>query len=201
MKIIDRIRRNAGLKALNKGLRSTKRNKVVHNLETAHRIAVVGVVNSSKDFEDILILQKLLTSKSKDVEILVYHPGKETPQQLLLRKGITIFNRNEINWYGKPTNAFAEKFCRIEYDILIDLSLSEIFSIRWISTLSRANFKVGSLNYEGNPFELIINVDSRKEIAYLSEQIIHYLNLLNNRSAQVEDYYSNHEVLNNHEIH
>jgi hypothetical protein len=200
VKIIDRIRRNTGLKALNKNFRSVKRNKFVHNLTSAHKLALVGIVNSNKDFEDVLNLQKLLITKNMQVDVLVYFPGKEIPQQLLLRKGINIFKRTEINWFGKPLIPFAEQFCKVEYDILIDLSLFEIFPIRWISTLSRAMFKVGALGYPGNPYELIINVDNRKEISFLSEQIIHYLTLLNNRSAQEKDFYSDSDDFKNNEI-
>jgi hypothetical protein len=184
VKIIDNIKRNAGLKALSKSLRTLKRNKFVHNLVTARKIAIVGLVNNNKDFDEINSLQKILTEKNMQVEILLYYPGKEIPQQLLLRKGINIFNRNEVNWYGKPLIPFVEQFCRVEYDILIDLSLVEQFPIRWISSLSRSKFKVGSHSYVGNPYDLIINVDNKKEIPYLSEQIIHYLNILNNRFAQ-----------------
>ncbi len=184
MKIIDNIKRKAGLKALSKSLRTLKRNKFVHNLLTARKIAIVGLVNNNKDFDEINSLQKILTEKNMQVEILLYYPGKEIPQQLLLRKGINIFNRNEVNWYGKPLIPFVEQFCRVEYDILIDLSLVEQFPIRWISSLSRSKFKVGSHSYVGNPYDLIINVDNKKEIPYLSEQIIHYLNILNNRFAQ-----------------
>jgi hypothetical protein len=184
VKIIDNIKRNAGLKALSKSLRTLQRNKFVHNLVTARKIAIVGLVNTNKDFDEINSLQKFLTEKNMQVEILLYYPGKETPQQLLLRKGINIFNRNEVNWYGKPLTSFVEQFCKLEFDILIDLSLVEQFPIRWISSLSRSKFKVGSHSYVGNPYDLIINVDNKKEIPYLSEQIIHYLNVLNNRFAQ-----------------
>lgn len=184
MKIVDNIKRNAGLKALSKSLRTLKRSKFVHNLTTARKIAIIGIVNSNKDFDEINSLQKFLTEKNMQVEVFVYYPGKEIPQQLLLRKGINIFNRNEVNWYGKPLIPFVDQFCRVEYDILIDLSLVEQFPIRWITSLSRSKFKVGSHSYVGNPYDLIINVDNKKEIPYLSEQIIHYLNILNNRFAQ-----------------
>lgn len=184
MKIVDNIKRNAGIKALNKSLRSFKRNKFVHNLVTARRIAIVGVVNASKDFDDIYSLQRLLTEKNMQVEVLVYFPGKEIPQHFLMRKGITIFSKLEVNWYGKPLVPSVEKFCNVEFDILIDLSLTNEFSTRWISTFSKSKFKVGSHTYEGNPYDLIINVDNKKEIPYLSEQIVYYLNILNNRFAQ-----------------
>lgn len=191
MKLIDNIKRNAGLSALSKSLKSVKRNKIVHNLVTARSIAIIGVVQTIKDFDDINSLQKILTEKNLQVEVLVYFPGKEIPQQLLLRKGINIFNRNEVNWYGKPLLPFVERFCKEEYDILIDLSMFELFPIRWIAALSRSRFKVGSLSYAGNPYELIISVDNQKEISYLSEQIIHYLNLINNRFAQEQDNLTN----------
>ncbi len=191
MKLIDNIKRNTGLSALNKALKTVKRNKFIHNLVTARSVAIIGVVNTIKDFDDIAALQKFLVDKNMLVDIIVYYPGKETPQQFLFRKNINLFNKNEVNWYGKPLHPSVELFCRKEYDILIDLTLEETFPMRWIATLSRSRFKVGSLSYTGNPYELIITVDSRKEIAYLSEQIIHYLNLINNRFAQEQDDFTN----------
>ena len=165
MKLIDNIKRNAGLSALNKASRTVKRNKFIYNLVTARSVAIIGVVNTIKDFDDISSLQKFLVDKNMMVDILVYFPGKETPQQLLLRKGITIFNKNEINWYGKPLHPSVELFCKKEYDILIDLSLNELFPLRWIATLSRSRFKAGSLGYTGNPYELIISVEERNYIS------------------------------------
>lgn len=191
MKLFDNIKRNAGLSALSKSLKTVKRNKFVHNLVTARKVAIIGVVNNTKDFDDVTSLQRFLIDKNMQVEVLVYFPEKEIPQQLLLRKGINIFNKNEVNWYGKPQLTYVDHFCKEEYDILIDLSMVEVFPIRWISTLSRSRFKVGSLSYDNNPYELIITVDNNKEISYLSEQIIHYLNLINNRFAQEQNELTN----------
>lgn len=176
---------------MGKSLKTLKRNKIVHNLVTARRIAIVGVVNTTKEFDEINSFQRLLIEKNMEVETLVYFPGKEVPQQLLLRKGVNIFNKNEVNWYGKPLLPYVEHFCREEYDILIDLSLVELFPIRWVATMSRSRFKVGGLSYSGNPYELIITVDNQKEITYLSDQILHYLNLINNRFAQEQDELTN----------
>ena len=200
MRIIDNIKRNAGLKVLGNSLKTFKRNMFVHNLVTARKIAIVGIVNNSKDSDEIFNLQKFFVENNMQVEVFLYFMGKEIPQQLLLRRGINIINRNDVNWYGKPLAPAVDQFCKVEFDILIDLSLSEIFPIRWISSLSCAKFKVGCLSYEGNPYELIINVDDNKSIAYLSEQIIHYLNLLNNRFAQKQNDLPNTEVENNDEI-
>ena len=78
MKLIDNIKRNAGLSALNKASRTVKRNKFIYNLVTARSVAIIGVVNTIKDFDDISSLQKFLVDKNMMVDILVYFPGKET---------------------------------------------------------------------------------------------------------------------------
>lgn len=193
MKLFDTIKRNSGLSALKKSLRNFKRDKVVYNLVTARKIAIVGVVNTTTDFDDIHNFQRFLAEKNIQVESLLFFPGKEIPPQLLMRKGITIFDRNEISWVGKPLNHGIDRFCQQEFDILIDLSLYETFTVRWISTLSHAKFKVGCLGYSGNPYDLIMSIDNNKQIPYLCEQIVHYLNLLNNRFAQDKDDYSANE--------
>ena len=197
MKLIENIKRNSGLSALNKSLKTTKRNKFVHNLVTARKIAILGIVTTPNDFEEIISFQRFLTDKNIQVETLVYYPGKEIPPQLLMRKGVNIFNKNEVNWYGKPTNSYIERFCSQEFDILIDLSMDELFTIRWISTLSRSKFKVGAMGYTGNPYDLVISVEeTKKQIPYLIEQMVHYLNLINNRFAQEQEELVNHNSEN-----
>ena len=197
MKLIENIKRNTGLSALNKSLRTTKRNKFVHNLVTARKIGILGIVNTPNDFEEIISFQRFLSDKNIQVETLVYYPGKEIPPQLLMRKGVNIFNKNEVNWYGKPANSYAERFCSQEFDILIDLSMDELFTIRWISTLSRSRFKVGGMGYTGNPYDLVISIEeTKKQIPYLIEQVVHYLNLINNRFAQEQEELVNHNCEN-----
>lgn len=200
MKLIDNFKRNTGLTALSKSIRTVKRNKFVHNLVTARKVAIIGLVNTLEDFEDINALQKFFVEQNIQVDVLLYHPAKEIPQQFLLRKGISFIGKNDINWYGKPLNPIVDQFCKNEFDILIDLSLFETMPIRWIASLSKAKFKVGGLSYNGNPYDLIITIDSKKGMFYLSEQIAHYLNLLNNRFAQEQESKATEEIENKEEI-
>jgi len=186
VKIIDNIKRNSGLKALSKSLRQVKRTKFVYNLVTARRIGIVSFLRNSKDFDEVLSFQHFLNNQHLNVTIIGYFPGKEIPQQLLLRKDANIFCKNDVNWYGKPKIDFIDDFCKQEYDILIDLTMEEVFPLRWISTLSKSKFKVGNLGYPGNPYDLIIDCEKSKGTNYLIDQIKHYLLILNNRFAQVE---------------
>ncbi len=186
MKILNNIKRKSGLKALAKSLRQVKRTKFVHNLVTARKIGIVTFLKNSKDFDEVLNFQHFLINQHMDVSILGYYPEKEIPQQLLLRKDTNIFCKKDVNWFGKPKNDFIDDFCKHEYDILIDLSMEEVFPLRWVSTLSRSKFKVGNLSYSGNPYDLIIDIEKPRGILYLIDQVKHYLLLLNNRFAQIE---------------
>lgn len=172
-----------GLYKLKKQLRDLKRNKQVHNFESARSIGILCVASTDEVFDQAMELTNFLNHKNIEVCLLIYCPLKEIPQKFLLRKNVNVFNIKDINWYGKPMVPIAEEFYSNDFDILIDLSLHEVFPIRWISSLSKAKFKVGALNYPGSPNDLIMSI-GKNNVTFLVEQVKYYLNLLNNRFAQ-----------------
>lgn len=173
-----------GHSRLNKHLRGITRKKMVYNLVSARKIGLIVYLTSEKDFNIALDFVNFLTKQNLSVDVLAYFPGKEIPQNYLLRKNLNVFCKKDLNWYFKPIQPFVEEFAAKEFDILIDLSMEEIFPLKWPATLSRAKFKVGNLSYYGNPNDLIINVKPNENLEYLISQIKHYLNLINNRFAQ-----------------
>jgi hypothetical protein len=183
MGLIAKYKLQFGLYKLNKLLRDHKRVKKVHNFESARSVGIICPASSDEVFVQALELSNYLNQRNIEVALLIYCPLKEVPQKFLLRKNVNVFNINEINWYGKPMVPIAEEFANKEFEILIDLSLQEIFPIRWIASLSKAKFKVGALNYLGSPNDFILCI-GKHNVAFLVEQIVHYLSILNNRFAQ-----------------
>lgn len=186
--MFSNLKLKIGLSKLRKQAKSVKRHKMVYNLQTARKVGIVFFASNGDEFDHAMNLVSFLTGKNIDVALLAYCPEKEIPQNFYLRKHTKVFTKKELNWYGKPTPEYVNKFISLELDILIDLSMHEIFPLRWVSTLSTAKFKVGALNYFGNPNDLVINVKKEQNIDYLISQIKHYLNLINNRFAQQEDW-------------
>lgn len=173
-----------GHSKLNKRLKTVTRKKMVYNLVSARKIGLIIYLTNENDFNRALDFASFLTKLNLSVDILGYFPGKEIPQSYLLRKSINVFCKKDLNWYYKPMQPFIDEFAAKEFDILIDLSMEEIFPLKWAATLSRAKFKVGNLSYYGNPNDLIINIKPSDNLDYLISQIKHYLNLINNRFAQ-----------------
>ena len=157
---------------------------MVYNLDSARRIGIVFIASSDLVFEQALGFMNFLKEKNLEVKLIAYYPGKEIPQKFLLRKNINVFTKKDLNWYFKPLSTFADEFIATDFDILIDLSMQETFPLKWITSLSRAKFKVGNLSYFGNPNDLIINIKPQENLDYLITQIKHYLYLINNRIAQ-----------------
>lgn len=178
------FRLKIGHSQLRKQLKALKRDKRVHNFESARKIGILLLLNSDNDFEQALGMMAYLTEKNLETTLLGLYLGKEIPHKYLMRKNIHIFNKKDVNWYGKPLLPYTNEFMGKEFDILIDLTMAETFPLKWIASLSRAKFKVGCLSYYGNPNDLIINITSNNTIEFLIEQIKHYLYLINNRFAQ-----------------
>jgi hypothetical protein len=181
------LKSKIGHSRLSNRLKLVKRDKMVYNLVTARRIGLLINVSSDTVFNQALDFVNFLKQQNLEVCVLAYYPGKETPQQYLLRKNLNIFNKKELNWYYKPIAPFVEEFVKMEFDILIDLSTHEVFPLKWIASLSIAKFKVGNLSYYGSPNDLIINVKADSNLDLLISQMKHYLHLINNRFAQEQD--------------
>ena len=45
--------------------------------------------------------------------------------------GVNYFGLDEVNWYGKPNNTAINDFLKRKYDILIDLSQTDLFQIHY----------------------------------------------------------------------
>jgi len=182
--MFGKLKSKIGHSRLRKRLKGVKRNRLIYNLDTARTIGIIFTATSDDVFNKALDFANFLHRKNLDVSVVAYYHGKETPQSFLLRKNVGLFNKKETNWYHKPLAPFVEEFVKKEFDILIDLSMQEVFPIKWIATLSRAKFKVGNLSYYGTPNDLIINLNPNDGVDYLIAQITHYLQIINNRFAE-----------------
>lgn len=68
-----------------------------------------------------------------------------------------------------------------EYHLMIDLNFTSIFSLKVISTLSKAHFKIGRANgYQNDICDLTISTDN-KELDFFLGQTTTYLKMINKK--------------------
>lgn len=184
VKAFEDYKYRKSLKALTKKLVGFKRHKMVQNLTTARTIGIVFNLPDQATLDEVLNLKKFFEGNNINVLAIAFFNGKEIPQYFTMHNRVSVFDKNQVNWYGKPESALVDSFTSNEFDILLDINFEETMPMRWISSLSKAKFKVGALNYYNNPFDLIITVDKSKGLNYLCEQMKDILYKLNNRFAQ-----------------
>ena len=92
------------------------------------------------------------------------------------------FCLKDLTWYNAPDNIYARNFMSDEFDILLDLNLNDLFPLRYISALSKANFKVGKRSDRNNSiFDLMIETDEKKGVKYFLKNIDTYLFIINKK--------------------
>ncbi|MCB0410113.1 MAG: hypothetical protein KDD29_07825, partial [Flavobacteriales bacterium] len=78
-----------------------------------------------------------------------------------------------------PTGTDVTNFIEKPFSILIDLNTEDCFPLEYISTLSKAKFKVGANgNYRDEECDLTIDISQNKSLDYLIIQIKHYLKMI-----------------------
>ncbi len=177
--IIENIKRSVANYVLNKKLGKLKRDKKLVNLHNAGTIGILYNVSSQTTFQIVKTLVKELTSRQRQVMALGFVNRKSIPNYCIAANSGYHFNLRDLNWYGAPKNDYIHEFINKEFDILIDLSLDDVFVFKYISGLSRSKFKVGRHNDNYlDCFDLMIKMEPNVSLDALIEQVIHYLAII-----------------------
>lgn len=179
MEIFSNIRHTIGSLILHKRLKKLQRSKKVYNLFTARRIGILFDGTEGESFDRVMEFYKFLRLKGINTYVLGYVNARDVPDKYLFKKNFNFILRKNLNWWYLPLGEEVEKFIRESFDILIDLTLEDIFPCRFILALSPAHFKVGKLSNKNEYYDLMIKIDSGKKIDYFIEQTRHYLEMIN----------------------
>ena len=94
---------------------------------------------------------------------------------------LTLFILQDLNWFQKPIRPFTLDFSSRKFDILFDLSIEEYFPLKYLSGLSPATYKIGIFEEPGD-YDLMIGLQENKTMAFLVEQVKHYLSLIHSKN-------------------
>jgi hypothetical protein len=168
-----------GKRVLKRKTRGFQREVQVQNFDTAKSAAVVFDTSETDSFPVIKDFRKFLVKKGIKCRVYGYVPQKEIPQEMLFWKHYSFITHKDLTWYMKPKGEAAESFYNFDPDILFDFTRDVPLEMQFLVRLSRARFKVGCFTEEENDYDLMINMTGRCDIGYFSEQVKHYISMLN----------------------
>lgn len=179
MELFSKVRSGVAALVVRRLLKSRKRNKKVSNLSTARTIGLIFDGTNPKNFDGVYDFYKSLKEKNIHISILGYVHPNNIPDNFLIKKNIQFFTTKEVNWYFKTKNKDALKFANKKFDILINLDLDRVKPIHYIVSISLARFKVGRFIKGDNYIDLSIRMDKEPTLEYFTQQVWHYLELIN----------------------
>ena len=170
---------------LQQEIRNLNRQVSVIPFSEAKNIGILYEATHDKDYELIKNYVKDLRSYSKDVLALGYYNRKELPETRYIKLGLDFFTLKSLNWKMKPNHPIVTNFMNREFDILICMNLDRSIPIRYVSSHTKARFKIGRYDPVcAKIFDFMIKVEDKPDLRIMIEQVNHYLKLIKNEKYQ-----------------
>jgi len=173
------IKEHIGRRVLKRKKKGFQREVMVHNFDTARSAVILFGTDDPDSFPAIKEFRKFIEEKEIRCKAFGYVHQKEIPQEMLFWDSYAFITRKDLNWYSKPIGDVVESFYSQDPDILFDLTSSSPLELQYLVQLSTARFKIGVFTEEENDYDLMINLTKPADLKYLTEQIEHYVSMLN----------------------
>jgi hypothetical protein len=183
VKVLDNIKEKLATISLQKELKATKRSVAFNNFESS---TTVGFIFDATDKDKYQLSREFMDSVGKlnnRIFAIAFASKSDQIAYFPFKQGVDYFGLDEVNWYGKPSNPVINDFMKRNFDILVDLSLTDIFPIQYIYSLSNARFKITNKSGKARYADFVIEVgNSGKLVDYIS-QIQHYIKVIKAKQA------------------
>ncbi len=182
MNIFNHVKLFIGQNFLKRELKYIDRNLRLYNYYQAQSF---GIVYEYKNEEEFKILEQLihqLNDEKKKVKVIIYIKNEKLLQYIPQRLTVDYVQPKEIDWLGRPNSPYARDFMETPFHVLLDLNYHQSFPLTYITSLSRAYYKVG-IFHESNKqqLDLLIKINPEIGLNYVLREIIRYLKLIKSR--------------------
>ncbi|GHT15871.1 hypothetical protein AGMMS4956_16850 [Bacteroidia bacterium] len=159
--------------------RNLLRNKKIQSFDTARSIGVLFYVEEGDIPQDVKNFLTFLRQKRILYFALGYYNNRDIPANLYVTNKVVVFDKTELNWYGKPESDRVEAFLAENYDIVIDLHRkSFVKSLHYAASCVNTSLLVGGHLYENCPYDLIIDAQQIANTTQYIEEVKRYLSML-----------------------
>jgi hypothetical protein len=160
------------------------RNKAAFNMAEAKTFAILFEASNIDNIELVKKYANYLKEMKKKIRVIGFFNTPFPPDITYSKLEYEFFSVKELNWFMAPSGSFLKNFLEEEFDVLIDLNLSDEFPLKYISSLSKARFKVGKFNEENKKVhDLLIDYETDKTFKFFLRQVDIYLDMINKKTA------------------
>jgi hypothetical protein len=176
MVLFKRLKTRAHNFILNRKLKKVQSQHRVFSYTNASSLALLFDASKPENMEPVKKYHQQLRNLNKKVYLLCYI-HKERPGESLVFDYLT---RRNLNWCFVPEEGKTNDFINQRFDLLINLCTEECLPLEYLSALSNSIYRVGRFIPDKTfCFDLMIQMNEKKDVNYLIEQVEHYLKMIN----------------------
>jgi len=177
--MFEKIRRKIGLYYYNRDRLKSRHVHGMVNLPEARRVGILYTLEDVPDYDRVSEFVTQLQQEHKEVKALGFVKSKSLVRRFLPKLSYDFFSRRDVTWFYRPIHDTVKDFMSKEFDLLIDLSLSDSFPLKYISGLSSAICRVGRFSEDNTPYyDLMIDIKPASSVDDYLSQIRHYLTII-----------------------
>jgi len=173
-----------GAVILRKKAAKSKRRMVYQNFKVINSIGIVWDASNEQEFKTLAKFHQQMQERNIDVQIIGYYDGKNLPDKYTAIRYLSCIRKNEVNLFGIPKSDDIQAFIYKKFDVLIDINFDNLFTLRYITVLSNALFKVGLSEPENHsaPFDLMMEIKKPVSVDNYLKQVVQYLEMMNSKT-------------------
>jgi hypothetical protein len=182
VEFLSGIKQTVGNFLLNKNLSRLERDKKLVSFSDARNIGIVYLVSNQGVFNKVKLLIRKLNSPYRQVMALGFVNRDSIPDYCVAANSGYYFDKKDLNWYGAPNNDYIKEFINKEFDIIIDLTLEDVYVLQYIVALSKSKLKVGRFSKSMEKYyDLMIKNNNNTLSDEYIDQILYYLDILKSK--------------------
>jgi hypothetical protein len=181
LKIIQNLREKFARSFLAEQTALPGRKQNQANLNTARTVALLYYLPDEATYKMVDLILARLGEMNLKTRVVCYTDLKLTPHYFIPKITQDIITAKDVNWKFQPQKPFVKEFIATEYDLLIDLSLTDHLPLLYCAALSMAGLKVGRYQEEHQHiYDLMIHTAPEETPETFATQIFYYLSRINN---------------------
>ncbi|MFW5792704.1 MAG: DUF6913 domain-containing protein [Bacteroidota bacterium] len=158
-----------------------KRDRKLVNLADAENIGILYDASNEDDYIYITKLVRDLQVEHKKVKTIGFIRQKKMPSYGFPKLTFEFCNKKDFKWNFNPKQQVIKEFIEFPFDILIDLTPSDIFQMKYLSALSKAGLIIGRYDEQWKDYyDILIKEKNNCKLEEMVNHYFHYLKMLKN---------------------
>lgn len=158
--------------------------KYLNQLLAARKVAVnnnkvssIGVILNSNEFSDLESFRKFFKDidiKANRTKIISFVDDEKS----ITNTWDSYFYPKQFGWNAKITNVDLEEFINTPFDVLISFYTKTNTELDLVTSMTKANFKIGISDKDSRLYDLIIHTNT-SNLKLFTKEVVKYLKQLN----------------------